>query len=321
MNGAVPGAPQRGMNGAAPGAPQRGMNGAMPGNMVNGGAPLRSVNGVPQGRPVNPAGRQGVSNFAGQIREASRSALKSPIFLLIALLHTVYLAGSVASIFMHQLNYSQFARLLSSVDLPQQVTGYMQEFVELLGKLDSGAVPVNLAMRVPDLLFCLGLWIIAISAMAAKERMSGVGFVFAKIVVIIGMIKNCLIMLAGLIVSVVLVVGAWASQVQNMIVASVVTIVLMIVLTMMVIMYYFSFFGTLTSIRRNADTGESYGRVSGYVAVLHILMGLLGIVSLLSGIVNAEVAAIVGAVGKIGWMVLFGLWITGYRKKVQQYEK
>ncbi len=293
---------------------------------IQGGAPQgRPMNG-PQGQPMNgPQGRpvQGASfgRYRMQIMETARGMLKSPLFFLIALLNTVYLAGSIAAIFMKELNFSLYAGLLSDIEFPAQVAGYMTDLLAIFAKLDTGAVIVNLAIHIPDMLFCLGIWVIFISALAAKERMSGAGFGMVKIVMILRMVVYCILMLAGLLVSVTLVVAAWISGVQNMLIASIVTLVLMIVITMMLIMYYFSYFATMKTCRVNADNGDVYGAVSSYVAGLQIIMALFSVLNLLSGIVNAEVSNIAGSVGKMGWMILLGIWMFRYKSKLSEFDE
>ena len=297
--------------------------------------PMNSQGQPSQGRPMNSQGQPMMQNrpmsapqydmpsmgFRNtKIREMSKKSFQSPIFLLVALLQTVYLAGSIAAIFMKQLNFSQVMRLITGISMPTQITGYMDQLLKLMAKLDTGAVLANLAIRIPDILMCLGLWMIVFAARSKKTEMPGVGFTFLKIVVIIGLIKSCVLMLAGLVISVALVVSAWVSGVQTMIVAAVVTLVIMIVLTMLVVMYYFSYLAMLRTFRTNTQKGESYGAASGYVAVVYILMGLFGIIGLLSGIVNGEISGIVGSAGRIGWMLLMAFWIFGYRSTLGEIE-
>ena len=322
----------------------RPMNGAgqpMQGRPMNGqgqpmqGRPMNSQGQPMQGRPMNSQGQPMMQNrpmsapqydtpsmgFRNtKIREMSKKSFQSPIFLLVALLQTVYLAGSIAAIFMKQLNFSQVMRLITGISMPTQITGYMDQLLKLMARLDTGAVLANLAIRIPDILMCLGLWMIVFAARSKKTEMPGVGFTFLKIVVIIGLIKSCVLMLAGLVISVALVVSAWVSGVQTMIVAAVVTLVIMIVLTMLVVMYYFSYLAMLRTFRTNTQKGESYGAASGYVAVVYILMGLFGIIGLLSGIVNGEISGIVGSAGRIGWMLLMAFWIFGYRSTLGEIE-
>ena len=299
------------------------------------GRPMNSQGQPMQGRPMNSQGQPMMQNrpmsapqydmpsmgFRNtKIQEMSKKSFQSPIFLLVALLQTVYLAGSIAAIFMKQLNFSQVMRLITGISMPTQITGYMDQLLKLMAKLDTGAVLANLAIRIPDVLMCLGLWMIVFAARSKKTEMPGVGFTFLKIVVIIGLIKSCVLMLAGLVISVALVVSAWVSGVQTMIVAAVVTLVIMIVLTMLVVMYYFSYLAMLRTFRTNTQKGESYGAASGYVAVVYILMGLFGIIGLLSGIVNGEISGIVGSAGRIGWMLLMAFWIFGYRSTLGEIE-
>mgnify|MGYP004460892863 FL=1 len=347
------GRPANGQGQPMQGRPMNGQGQPMQGRLMNGqgqpmqGRPMNGAGQPMQGRPMNGAGQpmQGrPMNGQGQpmmqnrpmsapqydtpsmgfrntkIREMSKKSFQSPIFLLVALLQTVYLAGSIVAIFMKQLNFSQVMRLITGISMPTQITGYMDQLLKLMAKLDTGAVLANLAIRIPDILMCLGLWMIVFAARSKKAEMPGVGFTFLKIVVIIGLIKSCVLMLAGLVISVALVVSAWVSGVQTMIVAAVVTLVIMIVLTMFVVMYYFSYLAMLRTFRTNTQKGESYGTASGYVAVVYILMGLFGIIGLLSGIVNGEISGIVGSAGRIGWMLLMAFWIFGYRSTLGEIE-
>ena len=323
------------------GRPMNGQGQPMQGRPMNSqgqpmqGRPMNSQGQPMQGRPMNGQGQPMMQNrpmsapqydtpsmgFRNiKIREMSKKSFQSPIFLLVALLQTVYLAGSIVAIFMKQLNFSQVMRLITGISMPTQITGYMDQLLKLMAKLDTGAVLANLAIRIPDVLMCLGLWMIVFAARSKKTEMPGVGFTFLKIVVIIGLIKSCVLMLAGLVISVALVVSAWVSGVQTMIVAAVVTLVIMIVLTMFVVMYYFSYLAMLRTFRTNTQKGESYGAASGYVAVVYILMGLFGIIGLLSGIVNGEISGIVGSAGRIGWMLLMAFWIFGYRSTLGEIE-
>ena len=311
------------------GRPMNGQGQPMQGRPMNGqgqpmqGRPMNSqrqpmMQNRPMSAPQYDTPSMGFQNT--KIREMSKKSFQSPIFLLVALLQTVYLAGSIAAIFMKQLNFSQVMRLITGISMPTQITGYMDQLLKLMAKLDTGAVLANLAIRIPDILMCLGLWMIVFAARSKKTEMPGVGFTFLKIVVIIGLIKSCVLMLAGLVISVALVVSAWVSGVRTMIVAAVVTLVIMIVLTMLVVMYYFSYLAMLRTFRTNTQKGESYGAASGYVAVVYILMGLFGIIGLLSGIVNGEISGIVGSAGRIGWMLLMAFWIFGYRSTLGEIE-
>ena len=335
------GRPMNGQGQPSQGRPMNGQGQLSQGRPMNGqrqpmqGRPMNSQGQPMQGRPMNSQGQPMMQNrpmsapqydmpsmgFRNtKIQEMSKKSFQSPIFLLVALLQTVYLAGSIAAIFMKQLNFSQVMRLITGISMPTQITGYMDQLLKLMAKLDTGAVLANLAIRIPDILMCLGLWMIVFAARSKKTEMPGVGFTFLKIVVIIGLIKSCVLMLAGLVISVALVVSAWVSGVQTMIVAAVVTLVIMIVLTMLVVMYYFSYLAMLRTFRTNTQKGESYGAASGYVAVVYILMGLFGIIGLLSGIVNGEISGIVGSAGRIGWMLLMAFWIFGYRSTLGEIE-
>lgn len=297
------------------GAPNRGPAAVRPVNVQ--GGPVNMQN-RPAGAYVNAA--RPVNYAAQRLAMTARGVLKSPLLILVALLQTVYLAGAVMAVFLKQVDFSQVARLLSNVNFPAQMAGYMNSVLNVISRLGSGAIVANLIPRIPELLLCLGLWMTVIAARTKKEKMSGTGLGLWKAYVIIGMIGACLALLGGLIISVAIVVSAWVAGTKSVIAVSVIVLILLIVVTMLVVMYYFSYLATLKTFRKNAN-GEVYGTASGYVAVIHIIAGLLGIISLLSGIVNAEIGTIISAAGQIGWMVLFGVWIFQYRTKLSGEEE
>ena len=84
----------------------------------------------PQGRP------QAYGSF--RIRETARAALHSPMFFFMALLYTAFLAGSVAAIFMQELNYSQYARIVAAVDVPAQFVSYVDDLFRLELRIAAG---------------------------------------------------------------------------------------------------------------------------------------------------------------------------------------
>ena len=297
------------------GAPNRGPAAVRPVNVQ--GGPVNMQN-RPAGAYVNAA--RPVNYAAQRLAMTARGVLKSPLLILVALLQTVYLAGAVMAVFLKQVDFSQAARLLSNVHFPAQMAGYMNSVLNVISRLGSGAIVANLIPRIPELLLCLGLWMTVIAARTKKEKMSGTGLGLWKAYVIIGMIGACLALLGGLIISVAIVVSAWVAGTKSVIAVSVIVLILLIVVTMLVVMYYFSYLATLKTFRKNAN-GEVYVTASGYVAVIHVIAGLLGIISLLSGIVNAEIGTIISAAGQIGWMVLFGVWIFQYRTKLSGEEE
>lgn len=306
------------------------MQGGMgrPMNQAPAGGAGRPVNRMPagMGRPMGqmPAGAarpSGQDFLARRVMEIARKALKSPLFFLIVLLNTARVASSIAAIFLGELNYSQVVRLLNETELPKQASGYVNTITHFLQQLDSGMILQNIALHIPSILFCLGLWLIFITALAAKDRMSGVGFGFAKAAVIIRMIVAGVVMLGTLIFTVTLVIAAWVSKDTQVIIVTAIVLVIAIIVTMIVIMYYFSYLATLKTCRVNADTGESYGKPSRYLAVLHIILALPSIVGILSGVVNMEISNIVGSAAELLWMILFAVWIFLYRGKMSELEE
>ncbi len=308
-----------------PNRPQRPANGysGQPGRPAFQGqppyqAPMRQ--GTPA--PGMGAGAAAAGSYkARQIREASRRMLQSPIFLAIAILNTLYFAGTIAAVFLREMNYSQVIRLIEGFELPAQISGYVGSVTSLLSMLDSGALFANLAMHIPDLLFLIGLWMIFVTAKKNGEEMSGIGFGFVKATVLINMVVACAVTAVLLVITVAVVISSWVSGTLPVIIGAGAAMILMIAVAMMVIMYYFCHLATIKTCRLNSSEGESYGKVSVYVAAIHILLALVSIVDLLSGIVNSEISNIVGSIGKIGWLLLLAVWFFMYREKLEEVEE
>ncbi len=281
-------------------------------------------------RPVAPQSPQGGQSHgphsgkhagaARRIMEAAQDALSSPLLIVIALLQTVYFVSAVAAIFLRQLNYGQTAKLLALLPLPSQISGYASMLQAALAQLDSGALVLNLVIRVPDLLFCIALWTLCITVRSAGEKMSGSGFLLMKISAILNMIASCAVFLLVLVVCVTFVIAAWNAGTTSLITIAVVLLVLAIIVTMAVIMYFFCYLSTIKTIRKNAVSGERYGNVSTYVAIVKMVVALTAVISILSGIVNLEITGITTGVGQLGWMILFGIWILKYKSTLSEYE-
>ncbi len=261
------------------------------------------------------------SGKTGRMIEASRRALRSPLMVLVAVFQTIYLVGGVAAVFMQELSYGQIAKIITSMGIPSQLSGYMSMFQSIMSYLDTDGMIAALLIRLPDLLFCIGLWLVCIIARTARERMSGSGFFLMRCCVIINMVVSCVVLLACLVLAVTLVIASWSSGTNSLLILSIIVLIAAIIVTMIVIMYYFCYLATIRIMQVNSSRGEFYGKVSVFVGIVHIVMGLTGIVSILSGIVNAEITGIVIGVGQIAWMVLFAVWIFCYRRVMSPYEE
>ncbi len=275
---------------------------------------------MPQGGPVY--GQQGPQpGRVNHLMEKAQEIIRSPLLLVAAILSTIYLVGAVLAIFMRELNYSQISNLLSSVGWPSQLSSYVSVIRSVLNSLDTGALVLNLLFRLPDLLFCIGLWIVCINVRTNEGGMSGAGFTFIRIDVIINLIEACLVLLVVLVLSVILTIATVSAGTPGLMAVAIVVLVAAIVVTMAVIMYYFCYLATIRSLHVNAGKGEPCGKVSRYVAVVQIILALTSIVTILSGIINLEISGILSGVGRLFGMILFGVWILRYRNEMADYEE
>ncbi len=267
----------------------------------------------PQGAPK--------SGKVSRLMDSSRRALRSPLLIIVALFQTIFLVSGLAAIIARQLSYEVFARLISSIPLPSQLSGYLNMFQTLMRHLDTDAVAGALLIRVPDLLLCIGLWMLIVMVRREEERMSGTSFLLMRIYIIVHMVASCIILLAVLVLSVTLVIAAWSSGSGGMVLLSIGVLLGAIIATMIVIMYFFSYLSTVKSIQMNVSAGDFYGKVSLFVGVVHIILALTGIVTLMIGIVNSEATGILSGIGRLGWMILFGVWLFCYRRDMIEYEE
>ncbi len=312
------GMPQNGPMNGQQGMPQNGpMNGQQ--GMPQGG-PAYGQQGMPQGGPAY--GQQGMpSGRINHLMETAQGIIRSPLLLIAAIFMTVYVVGSVLAVIMRELNYTQISNLLGSLGLPSQVDSYVNLIRSVLDSLETGAFVLNLLFCLPELLLCIGLWIVCINVRTTDDGMSGAGFTFMRINVIIRLIEACLIMLLVLVLSVVLTIAAFTAGTTGLTAAAIVLLVLCIAVTMAIIMYYFCYLATIRALHINAGRGEPCGKVSRYVAVVQIILALTSIVTILSGIINLEITGILSGAGRLFGMILFGVWILRYRNGMQDYEE
>ncbi len=293
--------------------------GPMNGQQMTQGAPMNRQQ-MPQSGPMY--GQQGSQpGRVNHLMEKAQEIIRSPLLLIVAILSTLYLVGSVLAVFMRELNYSQISNLLSSIGWPSQLSSYVNLIRSALDSLDTGALVLNLLFRLPDLLFCIGLWIVCINVRTTERGMSGAGFTFMRINVILRLIGACLVLLVVLVLSVILTIATVSAGTSGLMAAAIVLLVVVIALTMAVIMYYFCYLATIRSLHVNAGKGEPCGKVSRYVAVIQIILALTSIVTILSGIINLEITGILSGVGRLFGMILFGAWILRYRNGMTDYEE
>ncbi len=252
-----------------------------------------------------------------QLMEQSKKMFRSPVFLLIAALCTVFTVTTIASVLLQDLSFSQVVNILANFDAPSELMAYANRILSFISKLGSGMIVVSLLLHLPEFLLCVGFWMLFITAGSSRDPMPGTGFLCTKIYIIIKMIIMCIVMLICLIMSVVFTVSAWMSDILQAKILSAVFLAAMVVITMMVIMYFFCLLHTVKVCRANAIQGDNFSSVSRYAAVLTIFAALCSVIGLLSAIVNSETAGIVSFACKIGWMVLAGLWILMYRSKIK----
>ncbi|MCC8046503.1 MAG: hypothetical protein LIP12_13575 [Clostridiales bacterium] len=256
-----------------------------------------------------------------KIMETSRALLTSPLLLFVAIFHTIYFAGAIAAIFMGELDYSLFGRLFGSLPLPDQLANYVSMLQSALAQLDNGAVAIDLALRVPDLLFFLGIWLLCITARASKERMSGAGFLFIRIAVVLNMIAACVLILAVLILSATVTIASGNTGISDSLPIKVAVLAAVIIAAMLIVMYYFCFLTTISALSRNARLGENYGKASAYVALVHIVFAFTAIINVLSGVLNGWIPVAAGGAARFLWMLLFGVWIFKYRNALREYNE
>lgn len=270
--------------------------------------------GYDYGRGQAPAG--GTRQFMIK----ARKAVRSPLFFLALLFYTVMTGASIVNI----VTGNMINTLNSFQDTAQMVLGsniaitFMNSLIDIV---EGGNAPillaVNLVFCIPGLLMGLGLWMMFFQTSPSKPQIATSGYTLTKVMVILKFIALCILLTAGLVISVAFVVAAGASSSVASIIVGVILLVIMIIVSVLVIMFYVQLLHCIKVMKWNARSGADPGRISSFVPVMGILL-TIGTVLLMLPMAPNDYIGLVSRGTSAAWMLFASIWIMVYRAKVKK---
>ena len=257
---------------------------------------------------------------ARTLMQKARRRVKSPLFFLVVLLHTIMTVASILNLVtgnvLYNLNVMQDS-LQKAVGNNLAVT-YMNTVIDLIeGASKITILGVDFALCLPGVLVCLGLWLMFLKTTAKKEEISTGGYTLTKVMTLLQFIAVCLVLGAGLIFSVAFVVMAGASGNTTSIFAGIILLVIMILLSVLTILFFVQLLHALKVIKWNARNGTDKGRIAIYVPVVGILLSIATGLSMIPMAPN-DYIGLANQAASAAWMLFGSIWLLVYRAKVRR---
>ena len=257
---------------------------------------------------------------ARTVMQKARRRVKSPLFFLVVLLHTILTVASILNLVtgnvLYNLNVMQNS-LQKTVGNNLAVT-YMNTVIDLIeGASKTTILGVDFALCLPSVLVCLGLWLMFIKTTVSKEEISTGGYTLTKVMTLLQFIAICLVLTAGLIFSVAFVVAAGAGGTVATIIAGIILLVIMILFSVLTILFFVQLLHALKVIKWNAKNGTDKGRISTYVPVIGILLSIATGLSMIPMAPN-DYIGLANQAASAAWMLFGSIWLLVYRAKVRR---
>lgn len=253
------------------------------------------------------------------LMQTARKRVKSFLFFLMTLCYTAMAGVTVANVL--------FGDIVRSLDALQTTAEtalgssaairFMNSIIDMLEQMHGlPVVTAGVLMCAPAVLICLGLWMTFFMTSTRKEQVSTSGITLVKVVVTLKFIFYCVLVAAGLVISVAFVVAAGAASSVPSILVGAVMLVAMIVIAVLLIMFYVLLLHALKVIRANIRTGAVPGRISSFVPVMGIVLCALAVLSMLPMAPNDYLGLASRAADAV-WLLIGSIWLMMYRAKVR----
>ena len=257
------------------------------------------------------------------IMEKARRRVKSPLFFLIAFIFMIATVAEIVYIVTGGSidNLSTFTNTLTKQYLGKQlVTDYMQKGVEWVNAQNVWYVKgILLGTLFPALLMIFGYWMAFGATTNKRAEISTAGYTLVKIAEILKFIGVCLLLLAGIVGTVVLVVAFASAKSMFYLILGVIALLVMIILTVFTIMYYIQVLFGMKVVKVNAKTGKYIGKIPGFA----IFIGFVGAAVSGASMIFMAAETYVDYIGLIArgataaYLLLISLWALVYRATVK----
>lgn len=262
----------------------------------------------------------GTAGGSRQFMIKARKAVRSPLFFLALLFYTVMTVASVANL----VSGNMINTLNSFQDTAQMVLGsnvaitFMNSLIDIIEGMDAPILlAVNLVFCIPGLLMGIGMWMAFFQTSPSRAQISTSGFTLTKVMVILKFIGLCLLLTAGLIISVAFVVAAGAASSVASIIVGVVLLVIMILVSALVILFYVQLLHCIKVMKWNTKSGVNMGRISLYVPVMGLLLAAGTVLTMLPMAPN-DYLGLASRGTSAAWILFASFWVFYYRAKTKR---
>ncbi|MBR5773888.1 MAG: zinc ribbon domain-containing protein [Clostridia bacterium] len=185
----------------------------------------------------------------------------------------------------------------------------------------------------PTVLILIGMWITYSSAKSADERLKTNGLNIIRIITIIMLVLICIVVAFAIPLSILVVFlsgseelmfdpSYWGESMaalfsEFMTVFLVVALVVALIVAVLMIVYYSLVIKTIKSIKTTIETGVLTGKVSIFVAVMSIIIGVFTALSAFSSITGNAIFAGIASLPSAASYILFGVIIFNYDSRVK----
>ncbi len=280
------------------------------------------------GQPVPSQGGHdyGRVQFAGagtgggqQLMQKARKMVRSPLFFLMLLLYTAATVSSIINVVggnvIHTLNAFQ-AAAQSALGSSMAIT-FLNGVIDMVEGLSATIIlAAGAVLSLPGVIVCLGLWLIFLLTRRDGGPVSTTGYTMTKVMLLLKFIFLCLLLTAGLIISVAFVVAAGAASSTASIIVGIILLVIMILLSVFTVLFYVQLLHSIKVIKMNVKTGANLGRIPVFVPVMAIILCILSVVGMLP-MSPDDYLGLVCQGTSAAWMLFGGIWLMVYRAKTR----
>lgn len=279
------------------------------------GYPSQPQDGYDYGR-VQPQGMGG----SAQIMSKSRGMVKSPLFLLVLLFHTVMTVSSIINMVggnaIQSLNAVQAT--LEGVFGANVAISFLNGIIDMVEGISSGLIVIGGAvLNLPSAVICIGLWMAFLCTKKHEDYISTAGYTLTRVMILLEFIFTCLVLTAGLIISVAFVVAAGASSSTTSIIVGIILLVVLIIVSLFAILFYVQFLHCLKVVKLNVKAGADPGRIAVFVPVVGIIMGILTALSMIP-MSPDDILGLVSQGTTAAWLLFGSVWLLVYRAVVRR---
>lgn len=279
------------------------------------GYPSQPQDGYDYGR-VQPLGTGG----AEQLMSKSRGMVKSFFFFLILLVHTVMTVSSIINIVggnaIQSLNELQAT--LQGVFGNNVAISFLNGIIDMIESVSSGIIIIaGAVLNFPSVVICIGLWLAFLSTHKDDGPISTAGYTLTRVMIWLEFIFTCLVLTAGLIISVAFVVAAGASSSTTSMIVGVALLAVLIIVSLFVILFYVQFLHSLKVIKQNVKTGADPGRIAIFVPVIGMIMGVFAALGLIP-MSPDDILGLISQGTTAAWLLFGSIWMLVYRAVVRR---